>query len=150
MQVTASLDLNLDALLKKKGINDMGRVQKFIDNECIRLMYDYTPNRNGMLIASLKANTVIGEGMLKQHTPYARYLYYGKLYVDPITLKGAFYSDKYGFWSRPGVSKIPDPGGRMLKYDQNKSIKAGRLWFERMKADHLENIRKGAAKVAEQ
>ena len=47
---------NLDGL-KKNGINDMWRVQKFIDNECIRLMYDYTPNRNGMLIASLKANT---------------------------------------------------------------------------------------------
>lgn len=148
MQITADLELKIGDVLKNKGIEDNGRVQQFIDSECIRLMYDYTPNRNGILNASVRINTVIGEGMLKQYTPYARYQYYGKLYVDPITLKGAFYSDKYGFWSRPGVAKIPDPGGRMLNYSQIKSPKAGRLWFERMKADHKENIRKGAIKVA--
>ena len=31
----------------------------------------------------------------------------GKLYVDPITGKGAFYDKDYGFWSRPGVPKVP-------------------------------------------
>ena len=41
------------------------------------------------------------------NSPYAHYQWEGKLYVDPITGKGAFYDPDYGFWSRPGVTKIP-------------------------------------------
>ena len=59
MQITAELDLNIDDVLRNKGINDKGRVQQFIDSECIRLMQDYTPNRNGMLIASLRELAVL-------------------------------------------------------------------------------------------
>lgn len=40
-------------------------------------------------------------------SPYAHYQWEGKLYVDPITKKGAFFSPDYGYWSRPNVKKEP-------------------------------------------
>ena len=38
-------------------------------------------------------------------SPYAHYQWEGKLYVDPITKKGAFTNGEGLFWSRPGVAK---------------------------------------------
>jgi len=98
IKITASLDMSIGQVLKNHNLEEGGKVQKFIDSEVIRLMDDYTPDRNGILKASIRLNSVIGSGLLTQATPYARYLYYGKLYVDPVYLKGAFYSDEYGFW----------------------------------------------------
>lgn len=148
MQIVASIDINADEVLKNHNLEEYGKVQRFIDDECIRLMDDYTPDRNGMLKQSIRLNSVIGSGLLTQATPYARYQYYGKLYVDPVYLKGAFYSPNYGFWSRPGIKKIPDPNGRELNYSTAKSPKAGKLWFERMKADKKDQILNGAKIIA--
>ena len=87
IKITGSLDIDIDRVLKNHGLEPNGRVQKFIDSEVIRLMDDYTPDRNGILKASIRLNSVIGSGLLTQATPYARYQYYGKLYVDPVYLK---------------------------------------------------------------
>lgn len=146
MQITASLDININQIMANHGLDDGGKVQQFIDSECIRLMDDYTPDRNGMLKNSVRLNTKIGSGLLTQSTPYARYLYYGILYVDPKYGKGAFYSDDYGFWSRPGIKKIPS--SKELSYSTAKSPLAGKMWFERMKADKKEQILNGAKKIA--
>lgn len=51
---------------------------------------------------------------------YGHYQYEGELYVDPITGKGAFYSPEYGFWSRPGVKKVPSD--RPLNYSQSTAV----------------------------
>ena len=149
MQITAKLNINIPALKASRGLDKGGKVQQFIDNECIRLMDDYTPDLNGILKASIRLNTVIGSGKLVQATPYARYQYYGMLMVDPITLKGSFYDPRTGrHWSRPGVSKIMDPPGRKLNHNTGKSPKAGPHWFERMVADRKEDIGRGAAAIA--
>ncbi|MBR2677597.1 MAG: hypothetical protein IKE28_11895 [Solobacterium sp.] len=149
MQITAKLNINIPALKASRGLDKGGKVQQFIDNECIRLMDDYTPDLNGILKASIRLNTVIGSGKLVQATPYARYQYYGMLMVDPITLKGSFYDPRTGrHWSRPGVSKIMDPQGRKLNHNTGKSPKAGPHWFERMVADRKEDIGRGAAAIA--
>lgn len=148
IKIDGSLELDISQVLKNHGLEDGGRVQKFIDSEVIRLMDDYTPEDKGALKASIRIHSKIGSGLLTQATPYAHYLYYGKLYVDPYTLKGAFYSKKRGFWSRPKVSKIPDPNGRELHYSTYKSRLAGKMWFERMKADKKDKILKGAIEIA--
>jgi hypothetical protein len=149
IKVVGHLDIqDTDIILSKKGLNDGGEVQKYIDNQCIELMKPYTPFDTGMLEKSLRNHTVIGSGELIQSTPYARYLYYGKLYVDPITLKGAFHDEKTGrFWSRPGVSKIPDPLGRSLEYNTSKHAMAGPYWFHRMKEDHKKDILQGCKEI---
>jgi len=150
VQIVAKLELKgIDEILEKRGMKTGGKVQKFVDSECIRLMKPYTPNLNGVLIDSATLNTVIGSGKIIQSTPYARYQYYGMLMVDPVTLKGAFYDSKTGrYWSRPGVPKIMDPNGRGLKYNTVKSPQAGSHWFERMAFDHKDEIGAGAALIA--
>jgi len=150
MQIVAKLKLDdIETILEKRGLGTNGKVQKFIDSECIRLMKPYTPNLNGVLIDSATMNSVIGSGKIVQYTPYARYQYYGQLMVDPITLKGSFYDSKTGrHWSRPGIPKIMDPEGRSLKYNTVKSPLAGSHWFERMTYDHKKDIGDGAAMIA--
>lgn len=149
MTIVARLDVNVNDIMKNHGLDDGGEAQRYIDNECIRLMDPYTPFLNGALMASVRLNSVIGSGKLVQATPYARYQYYGNLMVDPITLKGSFYDPKTGrHWSRPGVGKIMDPGGRKLQHNTSKNPQAGPHWFERMVADHGDDIGRGAAKVA--
>lgn len=138
MQFNGHLEIKAtDILLKERGLQDMGPVQKYIDSECIRLMAPYTPMRNGFLRRSATLGTKIGSGEINQVTPYARYQYYGKLMVSSITGSS---------WARRGEKKILTD--RDLVHDKSKHPMAGPFWFERMKADHKEDILEGARKVA--
>jgi hypothetical protein len=153
MKIVAKLKIDsLDEILEKRGMQNGGEVQQFIDMECIKKMKPYTPNLNGKLIDSATRHTIIGSGKIVQgglDSPQARYLYYGMLMVDPITGKGCFYNPKTGErWSRPNVKKIMDPQGRTLNYNQTHSPQAGPHWFERMAFDHKDEIGEGAAKIA--
>lgn len=120
------------------------KAQRFIDSECIRLMVPYTPMRNGILMESVKLGTVIGSGELRYLSPYARYLYYGEIYGPNIPIYEG--SQLVGYFSPKGKKKHPT--GRSLKYDTSRHPQAGKLWFERMKADHGAEILEGAAKIA--
>lgn len=120
------------------------KAQEFIDRECMRLMGPYTPMRNGLLAESVKLGTVIGSGELRYLNPYARYLYYGEVYGPNIPI---FEGEQIvGFFSPPGQKKHPT--GQPIQYDTSVYSQAGKLWFERMKADHAEEIREGAEKIA--
>ena len=66
-----------EELLRARGLQKGGKVQKFIDSECIRHMDPYTPKRSGDLIKSAILGTVIGSGIIRQNIPYARSNYYG-------------------------------------------------------------------------
>lgn len=137
MQFNGRLEIkSTDILLRDRGLQDMGPVQKFIDQECIRLMAPYTPFRAGMLERSATLGTKIGSGEINQIAPYARYQYYGKLMVSSITGSA---------WSH-GESKVLTDND--LQYDKSKHPQAGPFWFERMKTDHKEDILEGARKVA--
>lgn len=64
-------------LLKERGLNKGGKVQKFIDSEVIRCMDEFTPFRSGYLKNdSVKQGTVIGSGLIKYSAPYAKANYY--------------------------------------------------------------------------
>lgn len=133
-----------DAILKSRGLDRGGRVQKYVDQEVIRLMAPYTPFMNGKLEKSATQSTVIGSGEVKQNTPYARYQYYGEIYGPsfPIFEGGQL----AGFRSPKGQKKYPT--GRPLQYNTSKHPQAGKMWFERMKADHKQDILDGARKIA--
>lgn len=120
------------------------KTQKFIDSECIRLMTPYTPMRNGILYKSAMLGTVIGSGEIKQIMPYARYQYYGLAYGPNIPIFGN--GKCVGFFSKKGVKKHPT--GKELVYSTSKHPLAGKMWFDRMKADHKEDILHGAEKIA--
>ena len=101
MQIVGKIHFKeVEQLLAEHGLNDGGEVQKFIDNEVMRQSLPYMPNMNGVLQNAMMSQTVIGSGEIRQNTPYARYQYYGVLFVDPITLKGSFYDARTGrHWS---------------------------------------------------
>ncbi|CRZ34929.1 minor capsid protein [Herbinix hemicellulosilytica] len=138
MQFNGRLEIKpTDILLKERGLQDMGPVQKYIDSECIRLMAPYTPMRNGFLMRSATLGTKIGSGEINQTAPYARYQYYGKLMVSSITGSA---------WARYGEKKVLTD--KDLVHDKSRHPQAGPFWFERMKAEHKEEILNGARKVA--
>lgn len=113
------------------------RVQKYVDSSCIRHMNKFTPMRSGMLVRSATLGTKIGSGRIEYSSPYARYLYYGRLMVSSIT--GSSYASL-------GEKKILTP--IELSYDTSAHSLAGPFWFERMKAEKLDEIRAGAARIA--
>jgi len=150
MQIVGKIHFKeVEQLLAEHGLNGGGKVQKFIDKEVMRQSLPYMPNKNGVLQNAMRAQTVIGSGKIRQNTPYARYQYYGVLFVDPITLKGSFYNARTGrHWSRKDVDKIPDPNGRTLNYNTSKNALAGSHWFDRAMKDHGESIGRAAARLA--
>lgn len=130
----------LNEIQNSHGLLKGGPVQAIIDSECLRLMEKYTPMRTGILIKAATIGSVIGSGEIRQETPYAHYMYEGIVYVDPKTGKAGFLNAE-GMWkSRKNVTKVPS--------DRQSTYYGGGLrgkkWFERMKADHKEDIRQAA------
>ena len=79
-------------MLKKRGLEEGGRVQQFIDTECLRLSAPKVPKDTGALIESGNINTIIGSGQLEYRTPYARRWYY-----MPANFQGAPERGNYWF-----------------------------------------------------
>jgi len=94
---------------------------------------DYMPMVTGTFINLSRASTDFGSGELTYPGPHGNYLWEGILYVDPDYGKGAFYNPDFGFWSRPGVSKVPT--SKPLKYNNEANEKAGSRWVEKAAAD---------------
>lgn len=125
MITTYKIDMsNADEILQKHGLAPGGRIQKMLTNEIIKISDPYVPFATGIL-----KNTAMmshdGTSIF-YNAPYARYLWYGKLMVDPITKKGAFFKEGYGFWSRPGVTK--ELTDRPLQYQG--APQRGSKWVE--------------------
>jgi hypothetical protein len=134
-----------EQIIQNLGLQPSGPVQKFLTRELMNLSDEYVPFRNGPLKNSARPSrewdAIIYEG------PYARYHWFGKLMVDPITGKGAFYDPKSGrFWSRPeeqGIRKVLTD--RDLKYT-NGPLRGPR-WVERCWIDHKDELIKGMEKL---
>lgn len=71
-----SVKCDKDDVLKNLGLEEKGRVQQFIDSECLRLSAEKVPKDTGALIESGNIHTKIGSGQLEYRTPYARRWYY--------------------------------------------------------------------------
>lgn len=67
---------SVNQLTRERGLQKGGKVQKFVDSECIRLMDKYTPFQTGFLKRSVILGTVIGTGILRYIASYSRNVYY--------------------------------------------------------------------------
>lgn len=156
------VDGTLSLKWSKGFSNDMNSrfelAQREIDKDCIKLMKPYTPFKMGVLENSATIHTVIGSGQITQVTPYARYLYYGKVYGPnfPIVREkdgtehivfGHYDGDGTIIGWRSPKGKKKHPTGRRLHYSKDKHPLAGKMWFERMKADRKGEILQAAAKI---
>lgn len=125
-------------LLRKANLEKGGLVQQVIDKAVIDYSLPYCPFDTGVLANSPYTATVIGSGEVIYRTPYARYLYYGKVYGPNIPV----FEDDSGtptrWFSPPGKKKHPT--GKDLTYKTDQNPLAGPFWVERMKADHLDDI----------
>lgn len=122
--------LSTEELLRRSGLQADGAVQKLVDSECMRYMGDYMPRRQaGELQHMMVMSTVVGSGEIHTPGPYAHYLYEGILYVSPTTGSA---------WAKQGEIKVPT--GKDLTYAG--APMRGKKWFDRMKADHKEDILK--------
>lgn len=133
-------------LLRKHHLEPGGLVQKAIDKSVIDWNLQYCPWETGTLAKSAYSATTIGSGKVVYPGPYARYLYYGEVYGPNIPV----YEDDSGvptrFFSPPGQKKHPT--GRSLEFNRDTNPLAGPFWFERMKADHKDDILREARSVA--
>lgn len=121
-----------EALLAKYGLQDGGPVQKLVDSEVMRYMSDYMPRRQaGELEHMMIMSTVIGSGQIDIPGPYAHYLHEGILYVSPTTGSA---------WAKKDEIKVPTD--RLLTYAG--APMRGKKFFDRMKADHKDDILKAA------
>lgn len=90
-----TLILNPSQILKDRGLDSGGKVQQFIDSECLRLCDPKTPKDTGALIQSGIVNTKIGSGQVKWSTPYARRLYYHPEYhFQESPERGAYWFER--------------------------------------------------------
>jgi hypothetical protein len=158
----SDVDGTLSLKWSKGFSNDMNSrfelAQREIDKDCIKLMKPYTPFKMGVLENSATIHTVIGSGQITQVTPYARYLYYGKVYGPnfPIVREkdgtehivfGHYDGDGTIIGWRSPKGKKKHQTGRRLHYSKDKHPLAGKMWFERMKADRKGEILQAAAKI---
>lgn len=88
-----------------------------------------------MLTGSLRARTRVTGNEIIYPGPYARYLYYGKLYVDPLT-KSSF--------ARKGATKVPAVPGKDLIFHRPGTCSH---WFEASKAQNIEKWLRVAEKA---
>jgi len=131
--------------MKSVGLDEGGKCQQFVDSFVLYRCEPYLPGKH--IHDSGVISTKIGSGKVIWNTPDANYLYEGNLMVDPITLKGAFFSPNYGYWSRPNTQKIIDPKGRKLEY--HGGGKRGAKWFDRMIEPEMNDLLKGLQDIAE-
>lgn len=146
MKIAAKLEMGpVQKILAKHDLEKGGAVQRYIDSEVIRQCEPYVPFDSGALNASASLNTHIGSGFVIYNTPYAHYQYYGVVYGPNIPVKGEG-GQIEGWFSKPGSKKTPT--GKKLQYSKEVHHLAGSHWFERMAADHKDDILEGAKKVA--
>lgn len=118
----------------------MSASQRALDNQILTDMVDYIPMETGNLtrqtLAINRENVGSGELVLDA-TDYARYLYHGKLMIDPETGSA---------WARPQAIKVLTD--QDLEYSKVAHGKAGAHWFERAKEERKRTWLKVARQAA--
>ena len=106
------------------GLQDGGPIHAFFTESCFKYMMPFVP---GGEESHLNYNVELKTDEIDYFSPDAHYLYNGILYVDPKYGKGAFFNEDFGFWSRPGITKISS--GKNLEYHTPGT---GAFWDNRM------------------
>lgn len=122
MPTSIKLQLNSDQeILLRRGLETDGRIQQMFTDEVYRASAKYTPFRTG----TLQRNVEVGPDYIHYLSPYARYLWYGKVMVG-----------------KPPKQRTD----KDLEY--NEAPTRGKEWTNRMWAERGDEIVKALAKEA--
>jgi hypothetical protein len=128
----AYLEMNpVHQILKDKGLDAGGDAQKFHTANVLRRIKRYMPFVSGMTYKVTVAQTDISRPFIITDTPYAKYLFYGKVMVDP-KLRIAGFMTPEGWRSRKNVPKVRT--NRNLQYNKTKNPNAGPRWDRALSA----------------
>ncbi len=117
--------------VKAKLVKSCSKAEHILAAQVMKDTMPFVP----MLTGSLRQRTKAEDGTVIYPGPYARYLYYGKLYVDPLT--GSSYA-------RKGVAKVPAQPERDLVFHKPGTDSH---WFEKSKAQNIEKWLRVAEKA---
>lgn len=132
-----AISINLD-------FSDFGKkldiAQEALDSQIWADMQNYMPRDTGAMIQQIDILNKSTRGEVYFLAPdhdYAHYQWAGIKYVDPLYKVGGFYTEDYGWWSRPGVEKVPsneplhysDPNAR-AHWDEVAFENHGDQWVE--------------------
>lgn len=129
-------DLVVKDILKSRGLEEHGPVQKAVDKAVIDYNKDYVPFDVGILSDSAETATDIGSGEVVYDTVYAHFQYEGKVMEDPET---------HSSWARKNVKKQYRNPNQIMKH-KNGALR-GDHWNDRMKIDHMDDIVKTAQAI---
>ncbi len=128
----AYLEMNsVKQILKDKGLDAAGDVQRFHTANVLRRIKRYMPYVSGMTYKATVAQTDISQPYIVTDTPYAKYLFYGMLMIDPKINAAGFLTPE-GWRSRRGSKKVLTK--RHLKYTKTKNPNAGPRWDRSLSA----------------
>lgn len=133
------LDLDLQPVGRLLDI-----AQDALDAQVWQDVQRYMPVDTGALKSETAALNAVTRGEVYMYHPdsaYGHYQYEGKVYIDPVYRKAAFYSPEYGFWSRPGVQKVESE--RFLTYSQpDATMHWGEVAFDNHGDEWLDVVRR--------
>lgn len=116
----------VDKILKNRGLNPGGDAQKFHTANVLKRIGRYMPYRTGMTYKATIMHTDINKPQIVTNTPYARYLFHGKVMVNAKTGKGPANIPGVGLRYKKGtVLKATD---RPLEYTKTNNAQAGPRW----------------------
>lgn len=91
------LEINsVKSVLAKRGLEERGRVQRFVDSEVLRRASPFVPLRTGTLMRSGPLSTSVGSGVVTYNAPYASAQYYKHRKVGSATgaLRGPMWFER--------------------------------------------------------
>lgn len=88
------VDIDVEKIIRSRGLEPGGAVQKYIDSEVLRLCNPYVPRRGSDLIKSGTISTVIGSGEVRYDTPYARRWYYEAAKFQGAPKRGNYWFER--------------------------------------------------------
>lgn len=130
MKITLRLPI-AKQLIKRKGFDPSGHVQRFHTQNVLRRIQRYMPHKTGATYKITVAQTDIRKPEIVTDVPYGQVLYRGKVMVDLRTGAAGFMTPE-GWRSRKGCKKVAT--NRDLQYTRTKNPQAGPYWDRTLRA----------------
>ena len=119
-------------IIRSKGLAADGAVQMFHTQNALRRIKKFMPFRSGAMYKVTVAQTDIRKPEIVTETPGARYLFRGKVMIDPKLGVAGFMTPE-GWRSRKNCVKVLT--NRDLQFFRGKNPQAGPRWDKALSAN---------------